>query len=490
MINSWILCYICTPDRSLPGQEQPKGQLLVFTSFDYLIFLSAVFVAYWLLRRKSRQNLLLLICSYIFYGYIHPWFCILIAVSTLVDYFAGLGMGRFASKKRIFLIISLICNLGMLGFFKYFNFFTQNIYTLFENIGVKLHPMTLRIFLPVGISFYTFQTLSYTIDVYRGKIPVRRNFIDFALFVAFFPQLVAGPIERASRLLPQIEKHRHWLWQMFLSAWPLLIRGYLKKVVIADNIAVYADKIYMLEQPTFFLLTAGTLAFALQIYADFSAYTDIARGSARLLGFDLMENFKSPYLAVCPSDFWRRWHISFSSWIRDYLYISLGGSRVNRQWKFAMVLLASLGLSGLWHGAAWNFIAWGIYHAALVFAYHRFGITGKWQPESKTKLVFAWLAMLCFTMIGWAIFRAANLGWLANIFTTGFSFGASGDSLIVALVITVFVMFYSLPLMVMMYMDRVIPQQRNLHALIYGLALVVIILFFREGHQDFIYFQF
>ena len=224
----------------------------------------------------------------------------------MVDYFSGLGMARFAKRKKLFLIISLICNLGMLGFFKYFNFFVESVHEAAMSMGLHFSPIELRIFLPVGISFYTFQTLSYTIDVYRGKLKPRNNFFDFALFVSFFPQLVAGPIERATRLLPQVEKNRRWNNDFFLSAWPLMIRGYLKKLVIADNVAVYVNQIFMLEEPTILLLLAGSLAFAVQIYADFSAYTDIARASARLLGFDLMKNFKSPYLAVSPSDFWRR----------------------------------------------------------------------------------------------------------------------------------------------------------------------------------------
>ena len=373
---------------------------MIFTSFAYLVFLAIVFVAYWLIRNRTWQNILLLACSYLFYGYIHPWFCILIAASTVVDYFCGIGMGKFAAKRRLFLVLSLCTNLGMLGFFKYFHFFTDSFISLADNLGLQLHERTWQIMLPWGISFYTFQTLSYTIDVYRGKLEPRKNFLDFALFVSFFPQLTAGPIERASRLLPQIEKKRSWDWDMFLAAWPLFVRGYLKKMVIADNVALYVDKIYMLESPTLLLLIAGSIAFAIQIYADFSAYTDIARASAKLLGFELMKNFDSPYLVISPSDFWKRWHISFSSWIQDYLYIPLGGSRVKSQFKFALILLVTLGLSGLWHGAAWHFVAWGIFHAIILFVYHRLGITGKWNPLSKIKRLAAWLLMFCLTIMG------------------------------------------------------------------------------------------
>ena len=301
---------------------------MIFTSQEYLVFLAIIFGLYWTVAHKTLQNVLLLAASYLFYGWIHPWFCILIAFSTCVDYACGLGMKRTPLRRGPLLAVSLVANLGMLGIFKYFNFFTENVIAALDRIGVAAEPITVSVFLPVGISFYTFQTLSYTIDIYRGRCRVRTNFIDFALFVAFFPQLVAGPIERAQRFLPQIERRRAWNSERFWAAWPLLVRGYLKKVVIADNVAVLADQVYLLDRPSFFVLAVGTVAFAVQIYCDFSAYTDIARGSAKLIGFDLVENFNSPYLALSPSDFWRRWHISFSSWIRDYLYIGMGGSRV------------------------------------------------------------------------------------------------------------------------------------------------------------------
>lgn len=434
--------------------------------------------------------MLLLIGSYVFYGFIHPWFCLLIATSTVIDYFCGLGMVRFPQRRKLMLILSLACNLSMLGFFKYFNFFARNVQQIASSIGLNMSSVTLNIVLPVGISFYTFQILGYTIDLYRKKLEPRKNFIDFALFVAFFPQLVSGPIERAHRFLPQVESPRKWNWDMFLSAWPLLVRGYLKKLIIADNVAIYVDKIFALEQPTLLLLSVGSMAFAVQIYADFSAYTDIARASARLLGFDLMKNFKSPYLAITPSDFWGRWHISFSSWIRDYLYIPLGGSRVSTKWKFAIVLLISLGLSGLWHGAAWNFVSWGIYHAILLFIYHSLGLTGRWIPKDKSTKFIAWMVMFVLTIFGWAIFRASSMSWLAGTLTHGPDLGLTGDSLVVGIVVLLSVAFYAMPLFVLLFLDRVIPNRRLAHAFAYGLAIVAITVFFRGTVQDFIYSQF
>jgi D-alanyl-lipoteichoic acid acyltransferase DltB (MBOAT superfamily) len=463
---------------------------VAFTSFDYLMFLGLVVALYWLLRHKSLQNALLLIASYVFYGYIHPWFCLLVAASTVLDYSAGLAMVRFSVKKKLFLGLSLLGNLGLLGFFKYFNFFAENIRQVLAGLGLEPGPLTLHVLLPAGISFYTFQSLTYTIDVYRGKVQPRRNFVDFALFVCFFPQLMAGPIERAAALLPQIERPRRWDANRFLSAWPLLAAGYLKKMVIADNVAVYVDKIFMLRQPSGLLLACGTLAFALQIYADFSGYTDIARGSARLLGFDLMENFRSPYLALSPSDFWRRWHISFSSWIRDYLYIPLGGSRVTTAWRYALVLALTFGLSGLWHGAAWNFVAWGLYHALLLFTYHQLGLAGRWQPRTWIGTFTAWFCMFSLTLVGWALFRAPSLDWLFRVLGQGFDLGLVGDSLAVGLAVLVSIAIHALPLPMLACAEQAGPKYRFVRVLAYGLTPVFILALAPDQASDFIYFQF
>lgn len=462
---------------------------MIFTSLNFIIFFVIVFIIYWLTAKKQYQNIILLISSYIFYGWIHPWFCILIAVSTITDYYAGQAIYNKPSQKKLFLIISVLVNLGMLGFFKYFNFFTENIFEIFNKLGITVSYSGLKIFLPVGISFYTFQTLSYTIDIYRNKLIPRKNFIDFAVFVSFFPQLVAGPIERAIRFLPQIEKKRKFKISLIEEALPLLIRGFLKKIVIADNVAIYADKVFLLDNPSIFVLIAGTLAFTLQILADFSAYTDIARGVAKLLGFDLVRNFNNPYLAVSPSDLWRRWHISFSSWIRDYLYISLGGSRVKTSFNFALVIIITMSLSGLWHGAAWNFVIWGLYHGLLVFIYHKLGKGGRWQPQKGFRTVFARLIMFSLTVIGWMFFRSPSINWLSDVFVQ-FNSGFSGDDLLIGLIIIGFVMLYSLPMIIFTVLDKYFPVKKWTYSMMYGISLALMVLFFRETGQDFIYFQF
>ena len=462
---------------------------MIFTSFDFVFFILILFVLYWAIGRKEIQNVLLLLASYLFYGWVTPWFCILLASSSIADYFIGLGMKRYPDRKKEFLIFSLIVNLGFLSFFKYFNFFSENVHAALTTLGLHPEPWVLSIVLPVGISFYTFQSLSYTIDVYRGNLEARKNIIDFMLFVSFFPQLVAGPIERATHLIPQIEAKRTFSWNIIGQAIPFLVRGYLKKLVIADNVSIYADKVFMLDHPSILLLIAGALAFTVQIFADFSAYTDIARGSAILFGFKLMQNFNLPYIAISPSDFWRRWHISFSSWIRDYLYIPLGGSKGKTLMGFGIVLIVSMGLSGLWHGASWHFVVWGLYYALLLFIYHFLGFGGKWKPEGFLKNIIAWIIMFSFTVFGWILFRTSDLHWLANVFKNASS-GFSGDSLVVSIEIIVFVIYYSIPLFVFMFLDKVVPDKKWIHSTVYALSIIAICIFFRDKGLDFIYFQF
>ncbi len=464
---------------------------MIFTSIDYLLYLSTVFLFYWLSRSKDIQNVLLLLASYFFYGYIHPKLCILLFGMTIVNFFSAILIEQYSRYRKWFLATSVVSCLAVLAYFKYYNFFITNINKVFSEFGFTVGFTELNIILPVGISFYTFQTLSYTIDIYRGELKARRNFIDFALFVSFFPQLVAGPIERAKRLLPQIETARRWDFHFFGSAWPLLIRGVVKKIVIADNVAIYADKVFMLEQPSLLLLTAGTLAFSVQIFADFSAYTDIARGSARLLGFKLIENFNTPYLSISPSDFWRRWHISFSTWIRDYLYIPLGGSRSKNPVVSFWVIVATMSLCGLWHGAEWNFVLWGTYHGLLIYLYRLVGIGSAWVPANRGVRIVSCAVMFLFICFGWCLFRTTDTGWLFAALITNPIAGISGDSLYASGTILMYVLFYLSPLVLF----AMLPKKKDRAGRVvagcgYGFILIFTLLYYGEGGQDFIYFQF
>ncbi len=391
---------------------------MIFHSPDFVVFFLLVTTLYWRLPHRG-QNVLLFVASYVFYGYVHPWFLILIATSTAIDYFSARGMERWPDRKRIFLALSIVSNFGMLGFFKYFDFFADNVNGVLALAGIHASVPVLRIVLPVGISFYTFQAMSYTVDVYRGELRARRSLLDVAVFISFFPHLVAGPIQRASYLLPQVESRRRFSIDRAASGLSLMVWGFFKKLVIADNVGVIANKVFALGDPSFEILWAGVFAFAIQIYADFSAYTDIARGTSRWLGFELTENFDHPYLARTPADFWRRWNISLSTWFRDYVYIPLGGSRAAGPRWVRNVLVTFL-LSGLWHGASWNYVLWGLYHGILLVltrahqmlrapARRAEVLTGVW--------VLQVLGMFLLTLVGWLLFRETDLHAIARDLT-------------------------------------------------------------------------
>lgn len=347
---------------------------MLFNTPEYAVFLAVVVVGYLKVSHRS-QNLLLLAASYLFYAHWDARFLILILVSTIVDYTAGRRIHRADladrnHRKKAWLVASLTTNLGILGFFKYYGFFAENLNALLATVGLDTSMAVLDVILPIGISFYTFQTLSYTIDVYRGRIDPVDDPTDFALFVAFFPQLVAGPIERASHLIPQIRRPRIVTAEHWQKGILLILTGLVRKVVIADTAGILVDRYFAAPGSYSSLqLLTGLVLYSIQIYGDFAGYSNIARGSAQLLGFDLMRNFRHPYFARNPSDFWRRWHISLSTWLRDYLYIPLGGNRRGASRTYVNLMLTML-LGGLWHGASWNFVLWGFLHG-LYLALHR-----------------------------------------------------------------------------------------------------------------------
>lgn len=384
---------------------------MVFNSITFGVFFCLVFVGYWFLskRRLIYQNIFLLLASYSFYAWWDFRFLLLILISSLTDFWVGIQLSKTSEKKRrkILLAYSLVVNLGLLGLFKYFNFFLDSLVLLFNHIGFQPNLPTLQFILPVGISFYTFQTLSYSIDVYRNKLPACKQIIPFFAYVAFFPQLVAGPIERATNLLPQFLKARNFNFPQAVEGCRFILWGLFKKIVIADRLAPFVDQIFQNPQDTSgFGVVLACIAFALQIYGDFSGYSDIAIGIARLLGFRLMDNFKTPYFATSLQAFWRRWHISLSTWFRDYVFIPLGGSRSTTGRVIFNILLTFL-ISGLWHGANYTFLIWGLIHGVL------FAI--EWLIRQKQLLKYqfpSWLkglwvfSVVCVT---WLFFRAENM---------------------------------------------------------------------------------
>lgn len=405
---------------------------MLFNSLEFLIFLPLCFILYWFVvnRNLKLQNTFILVASYFFYGWWDYRFLGLIAFSTVIDYSLGIAISKsqVKSRRKLLLFISLAINLGLLGFFKYFNFFVDSWIEAFNSLGYEMHASTLNIILPVGISFYTFQTLSYTIDVYREKLEPSKNLINFAAYVAFFPQLVAGPIERATNLLPQFSKKRIFNEEQAISGVNLILWGLFQKVVIADSCAPYVNSIFnTYESMNSLSLILGAVYFAFQIYCDFAGYSNIAIGTARLLGFDLMRNFNYPYFSRDIAEFWRRWHISLSTWFRDYLYIPLGGSRGSKSNQLRNVLIIFI-VSGFWHGANWTFIFWGALHALFFIPVLLFNANRKNLDQVATNRLlpnFKELGQMLFTLMltcfAWIFFRASSVStafaYIERIFT-------------------------------------------------------------------------
>jgi len=392
---------------------------MLFNSIDFAIFLPIVFILYWLLKKHLRaQNFLIAVVSYIFYGMWDWRFLFLILFSTVVDYMMGLLIHQSGSRqrKKLFLWVSILVNLGFLAYFKYSNFFLENFVGAFKFFGQDISPDRLEIVLPVGISFYTFQTLSYTIDVYRDKLRPTKDFVAFSAFVSFFPQLVAGPIERATHLLPQFYNKRKFNYALAVDGMRQILWGLFKKVVIADNCAQFANEIFNNSGDySGSTLVLGAIFFTFQIYGDFSGYSDIAIGTSRLFGFDLMRNFAFPYFSRDIAEFWRRWHISLSTWFRDYLYIPLGGSRGGLWMKVRNTFIIFL-VSGFWHGANWTFIVWGglnaLYFLPLLLRgnnRNHIEIVAYNKLLPSLREVFKIGLTFIFTVFAWIFFRAENL---------------------------------------------------------------------------------
>lgn len=405
---------------------------MLFNSIDFAIFLPIVFVFHWWIagNNKRNQNLLLLFASYYFYACWDWRFLFLLLFSTLLDFFTGIKMqdAHSIKQKKFWFWLSIIVNLGFLGVFKYYNFFIESFAAAIAQVGFQINPWTLNIILPVGISFYTFHGLSYVIDIYKDRIEAEKNFVDYGLFVSFFPLLVAGPIERATHLLPQIKKERTFDYQQAVNGLRQILWGLFKKIVIADNCAEYANEIFNNSGDySGSTLVLGALFFTFQIYGDFSGYSDIALGTARLFGIDLLRNFAYPYFSRDIAEFWRRWHISLSSWFRDYLYIPLGGSKGGMRSKIRNTFIIFI-VSGFWHGANWTFVIWGLLNAIyflplLLSKRNRTNLEivaqGRYLPTAKEML--SMLVTFGLTVFAWIFFRAENISHAMSYIGTIFS---------------------------------------------------------------------
>ncbi len=479
---------------------------MFFNSIDFLIFLPIVFALYWLLQNKDLkwQNLLLLLASYYFYACWDYRFMFLLMFSTFLDYFTGIKMadaGDNFSKKRFWFWTSIIINLGFLGVFKYYNFFAENLQASLAVIGWQVDFWTLQVILPVGISFYTFHGLSYVIDIYYNRITPNRNIVNYSVFVSFFPLLVAGPIERATHLLPQIETKRNFNYAKSVDGLRQILWGLFKKVIIADNCATYANEIFNHYQDhNGATLFVGAIFFAVQIYGDFSGYSDIALGTARLFGIELLRNFSYPYFSRDIAEFWRRWHISLSTWFKDYLYIPLGGSKGGKWMQIRNTFIIFL-VSGFWHGANWTFIAWGFVNALYFLPLmllgsnrNNIGIVAEEKAYPSLRELGQMALTFALTCLAWIFFRAESMTQALGIFKSIFSKSLFALPTVrpTYMILTVIAFF------VIEWMGRRDPfaiqhfltaRKRWIRWGFYY-VLIISILLFAGKEQTFIYFQF
>ncbi|MCP4522409.1 MAG: MBOAT family protein [Cytophagales bacterium] len=472
---------------------------MLFNSIEFGVFLPVVFVLYWFVTQSNLklQNSLIVGASYLFYGWWDWRFLSLIAFSSCVDFFVGQKLVKTEDKgtRKALLWTSIIINLGFLGFFKYFNFFADSFATAFTFFGTPIEATRLNIILPVGISFYTFQTLSYTIDIYKKKLEPTNDFITFSAFVSFFPQLVAGPIERATHLLPQFYKKREFDYQRAVSGVQLIIWGLFKKMVIADNAAMIVNGVFNNYQNESWLsLLIGMVFFAFQIYGDFSGYSDIAIGTSRLFGFDLMTNFKFPYFSKNIREFWGRWHISLSTWFRDYVYIPLGGSKISQARTLINTFIVFV-VSGFWHGANWTFIFWGFLHALF---YLPMVLIKKGEKETSSfgfKDVFFILINFAVVVVAWVFFRAENITQAFDYLNNFIQFSGGGNFFRKTNSYLIMTLSAVLGIMIMLVVEYIAFRKNKSEVSFPSWLLIVFLILISflgvfKDQSDFIYFQF
>ena len=484
---------------------------MLFNSFSYAVFLPIVFGVYWLLQRKKgfrAQNIFLLFCSYFFYACWDWRFLFLLIFSTCLDYFSGriIDQSTKQFKRKIWLVLSVGINLGFLGYFKYYNFFIESFAELLLKFGFQPHFSTLQIILPIGISFYTFHGLSYVFDIYNRKISSTKNFVDYSLFVAYFPLLVAGPIERATHLLPQLQKKRNFNYNQAVDGLRQILWGLFKKIVIADNCAHYVNIIFANPEDysgsTLFL---GAILFAFQIYGDFSGYSDIALGSSRLFGIELLKNFNYPYFSRSIAEFWRRWHISLSSWFKDYLYFPLGGSRGGNWMRIRNTMIIFL-VSGFWHGANWTFIVWGALNAifimpSIIFKTNRkhLEIVAENSILPNSKEILQMTLTFIATVFCWIFFRAPNIEFAldyvigifsVDFFTLFYQYSEIKKVVYVLLLIIILIIIEWFGRRDNYAIEKIFLNRPKILRILFYYILVVLVLSYFGGEEEFIYFQF
>lgn len=476
---------------------------MLFNSFEFLIFFSIVTISFYLLPHKYRW-LLLLISSCYFYAAFIPIYLFILFFTIIIDYLSGIYIEKIKQRhKKKLLLISIAANLLILFFFKYFNFFIDNINTIYEYLGIVANLKPLNLILPIGLSFHTFQAMSYTIEVYRGNQKAEKHFGIYALYVMFYPQLVAGPIERPQNILPQLHKRISFSYSNLTSGLEQMLWGFFKKIVIADRLAIVVNEIY--NNPNEYeglTLVMGAIFFAFQIYCDFSGYSDIAIGCAKVMGIDLMKNFNTPYFSKSITEFWKRWHISLSTWFRDYVYIPMGGNRTIK-WKWYYNLIITFLLSGFWHGANWTYIVWGIYHGVLLIIEAQFKFFNKLTNKYINLLLM--LKSFILVMLGWIFFRANSIHDAINIIFSIFNFRnyslhqlslyivpTSRNTVYSIDILLSYLMIFTLIVLEYIFSTKLKfgEQRYSIRLTAYTIGIVLILLIGAFNKNEFIYFQF
>ncbi len=471
---------------------------MTFNSFEALGFLIVTIGVYWCLRHRRWQNLFLLFASFGFYAYGEPLFVLLLASCILISFYTSHAIVQRGPNSKLILRLAIVALLGILGTFKYFNFFVDSFAVLFASIGLPFQPLTLQLGLPIAISFYTFQSIGYLLDVNAGRTKPEESFTDYALFVSFYPQLVAGPIERATNLLQQVKKPRVVTSADVGYGLYLILQGYVKKVVVGDNLAIIVDGLFANPTLSGPMLVVASLAFAFQIYCDFSGYTDIARGVSRLMGFRILLNFNHPYRSLSLTEFWHRWHITLSNWFRDYVYIPLGGSRV-APWRAHLNVIITMTVSGLWHGASINFVLWGFFHGVLLVVHKIYADLS--HPKlggiinTRTYILLAWLLTFIATLYGWLLFRVEDVGAIASYSHSLLTDWSHMD--IATLLLFQIAPFVAIAVMMDFIESRALNIEQSevrkwnpLMGVYFAVLLLLIVLIGQEGGGDFIYFRF
>jgi D-alanyl-lipoteichoic acid acyltransferase DltB (MBOAT superfamily) len=466
-----------------------------FISLEFILFLGAVLALYWTAGTARWQNLVLLCAGCVFYGWLVPWHVAVLLLSTMVDFLLARGMVRRPDRAGLLAWAGISANLGLLAFVKYYFSFNGTLAGWLDRAGMDGELLLAAILLPLGLSFYILKKISYLLEVRRGVL-APGDFLTYAAYVSFFPQVFSGPIDRPGRLLGQLQAPRRWTAAHFQNAWPLLVMGLFKKIVIANTVKVIVDQVFLLEQPSGVLLFVGGLGYTLQILADFSSYTDLSRGTAFLLGLETTENFDRPYLALTPTEFWNRWHITLSTWLRDYIFFPTRRALLRLRWLPGIAAqsippLVTMYLSGLWHGIGSQFVAWGLYYGVLIVVYQLSGPRREAARKSagRVRRFFSWLTMFALIVFGWLIFRAQSLPWLWNALANA-PFYRSTRELIAAFTLLVMISFYAGLMTLASMIDRGRSGQGTLRALLYAAATTLVIVFMNSASPDFIYFQF